>query len=164
MGVHIKRSDRWLAQAHGYSLVELMTVMALFGVLAASGLPHVDPRRQDVNQTLAQLIGDLRFARGRAITSGEHYAVKVDAAGSYEVRRLTQDASGTWVLDEVAKTVALPTWVELQLPEDVDEVEFNTRGMVVIPSENFEIHVKDTLYGAEHVIFVWPSGQIYHES
>src|SRR5262245_23032012 len=122
MDVHIKRSDHWLAQAHGYTLVELLTVIALFGALVAAGLPHVDPSRQDLNQSLAELIGDLRFARGRAITSGEHYAVKVDAAGSYEVQRLTLDATGTWVLDDVAKKVALPASIELQLPEDVDAV------------------------------------------
>lgn len=164
MGAHINRSDRWLAKAHGYSLVELMTVIALFGALVAAGLPHIDPSRQDVNHSLTELIGDLRFARGRAITSGQHYALKMDPAGSYQVQRLMQDADGKWVLDDVAKTVALPSSIELQLPEDVDAVEFNTRGMVVSPSVNFEIHVKDTLHGAEHVIFVWPSGQVYHES
>jgi prepilin-type N-terminal cleavage/methylation domain-containing protein len=148
----------------GYSLVELMTVMALFGVIAASGLPHFEGRRQDVNNVLAQVIGDLRFARGRSITTGTHFALRMLEEGGYQIERMELD-DGEWVESSVAKAVVLPPGITLTIgPEDVDLIEFNTRGMMVSSDASIDLTVEDTVHDATHVLSIWPSGQIAHES
>lgn len=156
------------ADTRGYSLVELMTVMAIFGVLAASGLPHIDTRRQDINTVMNQVIADLRFARSRAITTGTHFAFELSEDGrTYDIQRLVEEAavdgSREWNLDSVVNTVTLPAHVQLTLPSDVETIEFNTRGMMVSSVNFFEIAVADNLHGAAHTMSVWPSGQIYYE-
>jgi prepilin-type N-terminal cleavage/methylation domain-containing protein len=147
----------------GYSLVELMTVMALFGVIAASGLPHFEGRRQDVNNLLGQVIGDLRFARGRSITTGTHFALRMLEDGGYQIERLQLD-DGEWVEDSVAKVVTLPPGITVTVgDDDIDLVEFNTRGMMISSDASFELIVEDTVHDISHVISIWPSGQISHE-
>lgn len=152
----------------GYSLVELLTVVTVFAVLVGSGLPHFDSRRQDINNVVSQVTGDLRFARARSITSGHHYGVKLLDGGSYEVERLYEDTSSAvsqWLLQEVAKTVEVPSHIELSLSDDqVDIMEFNTRGMMISADSFLTLTVTDTLQGVSHHLFVWPSGQIYYEN
>jgi hypothetical protein len=140
-----------------------MTVMGVFGVIAASGLPHFDARRQDINNITNTIIGDLRAARARSITTGTHFAFRLLEDGGYQLERLIED-DGEWVEDSVAKTVTLPPHVQVTIEEDVDLVEFNTRGMMVSTDGPFSVIVEDTLHEAAHVILIWPSGQVYRES
>jgi prepilin-type N-terminal cleavage/methylation domain-containing protein len=155
------------ASQRGYSLVELLTTMAIFGVLAGSGLPHIDTRRQDINTVLNRVIADLRFARSRAITTGTHFAFQLNDDGTYEIQRLVEEpAPGggtTWELDSVAKTITLPEHVQLALPDEVELIEFNTRGMMVSVTQPFEMSIADNLHGAAHTVSIWPSGQMYYE-
>lgn len=147
----------------GYSLVELLVAVAIFGVLAAAGLPHVDTRRQNIQTATKQVISDYRMARTRAITSGVHFSIKWSNSTSYLVQRMKESSPGVWVLDSVVKTVTLPPDVAAYwtFPETQ---EFNTRGMMV--STNYAIWqmLYDTRFGAYHMFSVWPSGQIYEES
>jgi Tfp pilus assembly protein FimT len=141
-----------------------MTVMALFGVIAASGVPHFEGRRQDINNVLGQVVGDLRFARGRSITTGTHFALRMLEEGGYQIERLQQD-DDEWVEDSVAKVVTLPPGITLTIgDEDIDLIEFNTRGMMVSSTAPFELTVQDTVHDATHVLSIWPSGQISHEN
>src|SRR6266581_3856135 len=87
----------------GYTLVELLTAVAIFGILAAAGLPHIDTGRQDINSAAKQVIADYRWARTRAITSGVHYTVTWSGSNAYQVQRLKQNADTTWSLDQVVK-------------------------------------------------------------
>jgi prepilin-type N-terminal cleavage/methylation domain-containing protein len=146
----------------GYSLVELITVMALFGVIAASGIPHFDMRRQDINNVMSSVIADIRFARARSITTGTHYAFQLTEDGGYLVERLKED-DGEWVSNGVAKTVALPDHITLSIDRDLDRVEFNTRGMMISSDEFFSMTVADTANDASHEVTIWPSGQVYYE-
>lgn len=157
------RSKAGFGGEGGYSLVELMTVMALFGVIAASGLPHFEGRRQDVNNVLAQVIGDLRFARGRSITTGTHFALRMLEEGGYQLERMELD-DGEWVEGTVAKVVTLPPGITLTIgDDDIDLIEFNTRGMMVSSDASVDLTVEDTVHDATHLISIWPSGQISHE-
>lgn len=137
--------------------------MAVFGVIAASGIPHFDARRQDINNVMSTVIGDLRFTRARSITTGTHYALRPLESGGYQVERLVED-DGEWILDGVAKTVTLPAHIQVSIDEDLDLVEFNTRGMMISSDGSFSLTVEDTLHETSHVISVWPSGQIYYEN
>lgn len=145
----------------GYSLIELLVAVGIFGVLAAMGLPHLDTRRQDIQTVSKQVIADYRWARNRAITSGVHFAIEWTSSNSYEIQRM-REAGNDWVKDVVVKEVTLPThintvwyWPAVQ--------EFNTRGMMVTTSYALWQLFWDSDYYGWHMISVWPSGQIYEE-
>jgi prepilin-type N-terminal cleavage/methylation domain-containing protein len=139
----------------GYTIVELLVAIGIFGVLAAAGLPHLDTRRQDINSAAKQVIADYRWARTRAITSGVHYTVNWTGSGGYQVQSLKQNADTTWSLDQVVKTVTLPTTVLRS--GSPNTIEFNTRGMVVAGTTMSTQTL--TSYGGSRAIAIWPSGQ-----
>ena len=151
-----ERAQRLRSRA-GYSLIELLTAVGIFGVLAAAGLPHVDTRRQDIQTVTQQVLSDYRWTRTRAITSGVHFALTWASDGtSYTVQRLKQSGT-TWSLDQVVKTVTLPTTVShWGWP---DSIEFNTRGMMISTTSATWHGVFDYNYGAYRLIAIWPSGQ-----
>lgn len=139
----------------GNTLIELLTAIAIFGVLAAAGLPHVDSRRQDLNSAATQVTADYRWARTRAITSGVHYTITWTGSGAYQVQRLKQNADSTWSSDVVVKSVTLPTTVLRS--GSPNTIEFNTRGMVVAGTTMSTQTLSS--YGAARAIAIWPSGQ-----
>jgi Tfp pilus assembly protein FimT len=143
-------------------MIEAMATIAIAGVVMGSALPHIDTRRQDINTAINAVTADLRFARARSITTGTHYAFKLTDSGTYEVQRLKQDAAGTWVLDHVAKTNALPGHVTLEVSQPVT-LEFNTRGMMISSTNTLTLNFSDTMFGVAHQLSIWPSGQIYYE-
>jgi len=150
-----ERSQR-LRSRSGYSLIELLTAVGIFGVLAAAGLPHVDMRRQDLNSSVRQVTADYRYARTRAITGGVHFTLKWTGTQTYTVQKLK--LSGTsWVLDKVVKTVTLPS--TLTHSGTPDTIEFNTRGMMVSTTTVTWYDLTDSKFGGTRRIGVWPSGQ-----
>jgi len=151
-----------LAREGGYSMIELLVATGILGILLASGLPHVDTRRQDLNTSVGRTVADLRFARSRAITSGDHYAVVFTGTNRYEVRHM-ELVGGTWSPSEVVKTVVLPSHIEY-LAGGGDTIEFNTRGMMVSSTAPLWPSVWDTLHNHGHQISIWPSGQVYAEN
>jgi prepilin-type N-terminal cleavage/methylation domain-containing protein len=143
----------------GYSILELLTAVAIFGILAAAGLPHVDTRRQDINNATKQVVADYRWARTRAITSGVHFAMKWTGTNAYEVDRLKQNADGSWSLDKTVKTISLPsTILRTGWP---DSVEFNTRGMMLSSNAMVTQRLWDGVsnYATWRDVAIWPSGQ-----
>ena len=141
----------------GYSLIELLTAVAIFAILAAAGLPHLDTRRMDIANTTEQVIADYRWARSRAITSGVHFALAWTAENTYEVRRLKLVGT-TWSVDTVVKTVTLPATVtRWGWP---DNVEFNTRGMMISADSAQFQGLWDTKFSSYRLISIWPSGQV----
>lgn len=147
----------------GYSLLELLVGAAIFSVLAAAGLPHIDTRRQDLNTSVSHTVADLRYARGRAITTGDHFDVTFDGSSGYQIRRLKLVA-GEWVPDVVVKTVQLPSHIEYYAASGGgDTFEFNTRGMMISSDEPLWPSIWDTAHGHGHQLSIWPSGQVYAE-
>jgi Tfp pilus assembly protein FimT len=141
----------------GHSVVELLTAVSIFGVLAAVGLPHIDTHRQDLQNAVAQVVGDFRWARARAITSGAHFALEWTGSGQYRIARMKATDDGTWEVDEVVKEVRLPaTVVRWGWP---NSIEFNTRGMMVSSTDGAWQHLWDVGFGAGRQVTVWPSGQ-----
>jgi hypothetical protein len=140
----------------GYSVVETLTGIAIFGVLAAAALPHIDTRRTDMRSTINQVVGDYRWARIRAITSGVHFSVVWSSGSHYQVKRLKLSGS-TWVLDTVVKDVMLPAnVVRWGWP---DAAEFNTRGLMVgAPDMGVWQNFVDTQFGATVLLGVWAAG------
>ncbi|MDX2167353.1 MAG: type II secretion system protein [Deltaproteobacteria bacterium] len=147
----------------GYTLIELLVAVAIFGVLAAAGLPHVDTRRQNIQTATKSVIGDYRWARTRAITSGVHFAIKWTNSTSYQVLRMKETAPGVWAQDVVVKTVSLPPDVSAYWTSPATQ-EFNTRGMMISTTYAIWQMLYDTRFGGYHLFSVWPSGQVYEES
>jgi prepilin-type N-terminal cleavage/methylation domain-containing protein len=156
------RVPKRLANRRGYTMIEAMATIAITGVLIGSALPHVDTRRQEINSAVNAVVADLRFARGRSITTGTHYAFVLTDSGTYEVQRLKENAAGDWVLDQVAKTNHLPEQITLAFSQPAS-VEFNTRGMMISAPSILTLDFSDTTFGATHQVSIWPSGQIHHE-
>jgi prepilin-type N-terminal cleavage/methylation domain-containing protein len=153
---------RHVSGERGYSLIELLVAVGIFGLLAALGLPHLDTRRQDIQTVSKQVIADYRWARNRAITSGVHFGIEWTSTNSYQVQRMKQAANGTWSKDVTVKTVTLPShinttwyWPSLQ--------EFNTRGMMVTTTYPLYQLFWDSDYYGWRMLSLWPSGQIYEE-
>lgn len=146
----------------GSTLVESLITIAIIGVIIASGMPRFDPRRQDINTALATLLGDFRYTRARAITSGTHFSIKMTSATQYQVQRHSQSGS-TWPVASVPQTVKLPSTMQLFVFPDT--IEFNTRGLMVTESapgvsNEIFVYLNDTVGGKSHRFSVWPSGQI----
>lgn len=148
-------------QTAGYSLIELLAVVAIFGVLSAMALPHLDTRRQDIQTVTAQVIADYRWARMRAITTGDHFAIQWSGGSNYTVRRLKETAPGVWGVDAVVKTVQLPSTITSWISPL--KQEFNTRGMMVSTASPVWALLYDTKFNGWHTFSVWPSGQVYVE-
>jgi len=146
----------------GYSLIELLIGVAIFGILAAAGLPQMDTRRQDISTSTKQIIADYRWARTRAITSGAHFAVTWTSNKSYEVQRMKQAADGTWGADDVVKRVELPSHLGTAWFWPATH-EFNTRGMMVTTTYTMWQMIWDSKFNSYHLVSVWPSGQVYEE-
>jgi prepilin-type N-terminal cleavage/methylation domain-containing protein len=146
----------------GYSLIELLVAVAIFGVLTALGLPHLDTRRQDIQTATKQIIADYRWARNRAITSGVHFGVEWTSTNSYEVQKMKQAANGTWSKELMVKKVTLPSYINTSWYWPTMQ-EFNTRGMMVTSTYPLYQMFWDSNYSGWHMVSLWPSGQIYEE-
>jgi prepilin-type N-terminal cleavage/methylation domain-containing protein len=138
------RTARHLRGQGGYSLIELLVAVGIFGLLAALGLPHLDTRRQDIQTATKQVIADYRWA----------------STNSYEVQRMKQAVDGTWSKDSTAKRVTLPAYINTSWYWPAVQ-EFNTRGMMVTTTYPLYQLFWDSNYYGWHMLSLWPSGQIY---
>ncbi len=154
-----------IPDAGGFTLIELLVAVSIFGVVAIAGLPHINTGREDINTSVQRIMSDMRYARGRAITSGEHYAVEWTSANTYQIQRMIQDGTGgPWVVDDVERSIQLPTHVAFDLgDEGVERLEFNTRGMMVSSDQPLRPVVADRHHLVERHLSIWPSGQIFVE-
>jgi prepilin-type N-terminal cleavage/methylation domain-containing protein len=155
-----ERIERLRSRA-GYTVSELLVAVAIFAVLAAAGLPHIDTRRQDIQNTTQQVVSDYRWARSRAITGGVHFALKWTSQSTYQIQRLKQEGTA-WTLDQVVKQVTLPSWISCDYGA-VSLVEFNTRGMMIASPTKLSQRLIDSKFSTERQLAVWPSGQAYAE-
>jgi prepilin-type N-terminal cleavage/methylation domain-containing protein len=155
-----------LAGNRGFTLIEMLTTVAILGIVLAVALPHLDRRRMDINKLTQSLVGDIRLARLRAITGGAHYAVKatsgIEGNRGYEVVQMEETGDGDWVeaVDGWKRVVPLSSGMSVSGGEEGFSVEFNTRGMLV----SSEVPVAATItddFGAVRNFTVWPLGQVH---
>jgi prepilin-type N-terminal cleavage/methylation domain-containing protein len=145
----------------GHTLLELITVMALLGILAASAAPFTDSRRQDINTAVNVFIANVRQARARAITSGSRVQFNWLGSGKYEIRPLEEDNAAQWIATaKPSRQGAVPDTVQVAM--QTTSFEFDTWGMMVSSEDPIDVDFSDA-FGARHRVSVWPSGQVYYE-
>jgi prepilin-type N-terminal cleavage/methylation domain-containing protein len=149
--------------SRGYSLVEILVAIGIFGILAATALPHIDTRRQNINYATKALVANIRLARAKAMATGIHYCMHRNSSTKYYVRRWSDNKN---IVDATLPTKV--TWDITDYP-DLQHVMFNSRGMLIdnsaqkmVLTSPVNVYVADT-YGLSHKIVVWPSGQVYEE-
>lgn len=79
----------WLRRS-GFSLIEMLIVVALMSVLAAVVLTSSNPSTYDQLQSTAEVIaGDVSYARSLAVANGTSYRLSFDAASNQYVLQHT---------------------------------------------------------------------------
>jgi prepilin-type N-terminal cleavage/methylation domain-containing protein len=164
-----KRAVRRITSRSGYSLVEVIVAMALFGVLARIAVPHFDARRMQINAAQRLVIANLRLARAKAITKSVHFRIDFANASQVRIAQMVQDGAGVWSVDDTkTKTIALPASTRFASGTQCTSpcqaiigtnIEFNSRGISTNLAAVEQITLIDD-FGKAKALQAWPSGQI----
>jgi prepilin-type N-terminal cleavage/methylation domain-containing protein len=91
----------------GFSLIELMIVIAILGIVLAIAAPNFNKYRQNTNlrEAARDLASDISLYRQRAVAENIHYQIVFNqAANNYTVQRETVLNSGVYNLLIVTKS------------------------------------------------------------
>lgn len=163
------RSFGRLTSFQGYSIVEILVAVAIFGIVARTAIPHLDARRMQVIAAQQVVAANLRLARARAITKSVHYRVDFPSASQITVTPMVQEEDRTWEPDsDNVQTISLPGNTHLAsgsqctapcTPVIGTNIEFNSRGVAVNLAAKAQITLVDD-FGKSKALEAWPSGQI----
>jgi prepilin-type N-terminal cleavage/methylation domain-containing protein len=96
-----------IKQAKGFSLIELIIVIAILGIVSAIAAPNFNKYRQNTNlkEAARDLASDISLYRQRAVAENIHYQIVFNqAANNYTVQRETVLNSGVYNLLIVTKS------------------------------------------------------------
>jgi len=145
--------------AGGFSLVELLVTISIFGILVKVAVPHLDRGRMQITTAQRLVIAQLRLARANAISKSVHFRVEFPARTQIKVERMLL-VGGAWQIDvNNIQTVTLPTPVQLASTIVGSNVEFNTRGLAGNLVQPLQINMTDS-FGVTKSLQAWPSGQV----
>ena len=88
-----------IKQAKGFSLIELIIVIAILGIVSAIAAPNFNKYRQNTNlrEAARDLSSDISFWRQRAVADNVRYRITFNqAANNYTVQRETTSGSGAY--------------------------------------------------------------------
>ncbi|MDQ3557220.1 MAG: GspH/FimT family pseudopilin [Gemmatimonadota bacterium] len=128
------RNSRLLHSQGGFTLIEMMTVLVLFGIMASMAAPSLSGM-VSVNKSqraLDQVSGDVAYARMLAVRTGGPVALRFNTEG-YTITREVPTSTGMTL--QTMKTVNLTReypGLVLQRPQTApaDSLNFNSRGIV----------------------------------
>jgi prepilin-type N-terminal cleavage/methylation domain-containing protein len=147
------------APQRGFTLIEVITVIAIVGILARVAYSYIDPTRLHIGAAQLQVMSQLRIARTKAITSVSHYSVQFSSSTQLTVYPMTYNGTAWQLATSPISTVTLPSSVTFATGVAGTGVEFNSRGMVVGTSGVLQLNLQDT-FSVTKSLQVWPSGQI----
>ena len=172
-------NDRRVSHDDGFTLVEMLVTLAVFGVLIATGIPVVGGAMQrfTLNSSARAVGADIRSTRYAAIAKNRTMAIRFNcpAAGQYRMVEITGNAA----IDAAADRCSLATYPYpdttpgvapdadgplLQLPQAllfgiVSDVQFNATGRLPGPTVRIEV-TNGTLVRA---ITVPPNGRVVEQ-
>jgi len=88
-----------IKQAKGFSLIELIIVIAILGIVSAIAAPNFNKYRQNTNlrEAARDLASDISLYRQRAVADNVSYRITFNqAANNYTVQRKTTSGSGAY--------------------------------------------------------------------
>lgn len=143
----------WRRQQAGFTLIEVMIVVAIVGIAAALTAPNVREwmARYDLKQSMSEIAGDLNLAKLVAMNRNRQATVTIQMAGS-----LVQ-VSGTSGGQEIFGTRILPSRINA-LPGGTATVSFSSLGLSTITAPQL-IQVQNEK-GLIYSLSVLPSGKV----
>ena len=106
-----------IKQAKGFSLIELIIVIAVLGIVSAIAAPNFNKYRQNTNlrEAARDLSSDISFWRQRAVADNVRYRITFNqAANNYTVQRETISGSGAYA-DLVPAVTKSPRNISAQI-------------------------------------------------
>ena len=85
------KGGRDAARAGGYTLLDLMTALAIAAVMGAMAVSQVNLGPLRLSQAAEAIGGELRMTRSKALSTGVHFSVKLsnkNGAARYVIRRM----------------------------------------------------------------------------
>ena len=150
-------------QQRGYSLVELLTVMAIIGVLSLVTVPAFINfgKTARLKNSLRQVSSDVRFARQRAVSTSRFVQVTVTtvspAPGRYEIQEST-DRGTTYTTVQTRELQAFNFFGA------AGTLTFRPNGTLVLPpgdtTASLEVKSADTTVKNNYQIIVNMSGKV----
>jgi prepilin-type N-terminal cleavage/methylation domain-containing protein len=158
-----------LASMRGYSLIEVVVAMAIFGILARTAIPQFDARRMKINAAQQLIAANLRLARANAITKSLHCRLAFINADQFQLQPMVHWPDGTWHVDTPnVRTIPLPAYTHFAAgsqctspctPVIGANIEFNSRGVPTNLATVKQVTLLDD-FGRSKAIQAWPSGQV----
>jgi prepilin-type N-terminal cleavage/methylation domain-containing protein len=102
-----RRAIRSAIRSGGFTLRELIIVLAIVGIISAIALSRTSNDPVMLSTQVNQLAGDIRYVQTLAMTHGQRYRINL-AAGGYTFTRA--DAGGTAVVHPATGSTAQINW------------------------------------------------------
>lgn len=145
--------------ARGFSAIDMLIAISIFGVLAANAVSDINSPRLQIATSQLQVVGQLRMARMKAITTVSHFSVSFTSATQLKVYPMTYNGTVWQLASTPISTVTLPSAVTFPAAVVGTRIEFNSRGMVANSSAVTQVDLKDT-FNQTRSLQAWPSGQV----